>query len=327
MSDEKDNDSIEGRKNDQVQFKKKRRRTKTKQVTTKLVNESSCLSLKTACDFWIPLPKESTSIHVQEIRRRLVETGYTHAALTHTVFGAPKKEQDQANTVLPDSLWMGNNGSGSGSGSGSGVSSSSRSQTKRKEKKISSTSNEPNTKPVTSQSSIRVLRRLHAVLENLADVAQYHKRRPDATATETTNKITNMYSSAKNINNNNNNSNPSAQILNDYDLVSIAPRNDAVFQSVCKTAHAADIIVLDYTVRGLPFKIRPSDVRAALARHAVFEIPYAPAILNRTLRKGLVQTWYRSLSLFFLLCVCILDERYLPSSNIDYISLVFFSIG
>jgi ribonuclease P/MRP protein subunit RPP1 len=86
---------------------------------------------------------------------------------------------------------------------------------------------------------------------------------------------------------------PHKELLNEYDLVSVSPRNEATFQSACASATVADIITLDYsTTRGLrlPFKIRSSDVKAVMERHAAFEIPFAPALLHGKLRKALVQT-------------------------------------
>lgn len=114
-----------------------------------------------------------------------------------------------------------------------------------------------------SSKDIQVLRRLHTVVENLSDVGAYLKN-----------------SSQK-------------ELLDGYDLISAAPRNDATFQSVCATATMVDIITLDYsTSRGmrLPFKIRPSNVEAVIQRKAAFEIPLAPALLHAKYRKALAQT-------------------------------------
>ncbi len=111
--------------------------------------------------------------------------------------------------------------------------------------------------------SIQILRRLHTVLENLSDVGFYLSNGPDAV------------------------------LLNEYDLISVAPRNEATFQSVCASATAADIITLDYSsTRGLklPFKIRSSDVQSVVDRKAAFEINFAPALLKSKYRKALLQT-------------------------------------
>ena len=113
-----------------------------------------------------------------------------------------------------------------------------------------------------------VLRRLHNVVENLSDVGIY------------------AYQSSS--------SQPHSSILGGYDILSISPRNEAVFQAACKSANLAEIITLDYSAgRGglkLPYKIRSSDVKAVVERNAVFEIPFAPALLHEKQRKGLVQT-------------------------------------
>jgi RNase P/RNase MRP subunit p30 len=81
--------------------------------------------------------------------------------------------------------------------------------------------------------------------------------------------------------------------------VSIAPRNDAAFQSACQSATGADVITLDYTARpggrGLPFALRSASVRAAAQRGVVWEVPYAPAVLHTASsstghRRAFVQT-------------------------------------
>lgn len=86
---------------------------------------------------------------------------------------------------------------------------------------------------------------------------------------------------------------PHADLINQYDLISVAPRNEATFQSACASATASDIITLDYSgSRGLklPYRIRPTDVQAVVDRQAAFEIQFGPALLIPKLRKALVQT-------------------------------------
>jgi RNase P/RNase MRP subunit p30 len=187
-------------------------------------------------DLWLQMPKQAqtqdleSKLVVRKLLKRLEATGYTHAALTHTVFGRPRVPEDRVETVLPESIWE-----------------------------------KDSTKQARNSNAFRVLRRLHAVVENLSDVGFYAIKADDASS-----------------------------LLEEYDVVSIAPRNDAAFQACCVSATAAEIITLDYTSgRGgvqLPFRIRTTDVRAAVERRAVFEIPYAPGILNPNQRKALVQT-------------------------------------
>jgi len=116
-----------------------------------------------------------------------------------------------------------------------------------------------------NRGSLQVLTRLHIVVENLADVGHY-------TAENASIKL----------------------LLQNYDLVSLSPRNDAVFAAACSTATLIDIITLDYTSgRGgvqLPYKIRTLDVKAACKRGAVFEMHYSPAILTLGQRKAFVAT-------------------------------------
>ena len=205
-----------------------------------------------ACDLMVLLPKESSGLQsqlmVKELMNRLTSTGFTHLALTHTIYGRPRPE-DRADKAIPESLWK-------------------VSQEKGIEKEPASKKRKPccdgDDNDKSSKSPLRVVRRLHAVIENLSDVGVYMANGPHA------------------------------EILNEYDIVSVSPRNEKVFASVCKSASVADIITLDYTAgRGglkLPYKIRSVDVKNAVARQVVLEIPFAPALLHTKQRKALVQT-------------------------------------
>jgi len=126
---------------------------------------------------------------------------------------------------------------------------------------------------------LEVYRRLHVVAENLSDVGLYTVRK-----TARPGHLVSQQGKEEEI----------QELIDGYDLVSMAPTNDATFQAACSSATAVDIITLDYSVGRagvqLPFKIRTLDVKNATERGAVFEIPYAPAILNRNQRKGLIQT-------------------------------------
>jgi RNase P/RNase MRP subunit p30 len=119
-----------------------------------------------------------------------------------------------------------------------------------------------------SHAKIRTVKRLHAIVENSSDVGAYSN--------------TNAVDNASTL-----------SLLQEYDLVSLAPRNDVTFQAAC-SASEADIVTLDYTAgRGgiqLPFRIRTVDVRAVVERGAAFELHYAPALLNVQQRKALVQS-------------------------------------
>lgn len=166
---------------------------------------------------------------------RLETTGFTTVALTHLVYGSPQISADRVERVFPDSMML-------------------QKRLQKKKKKL------------------RVLTRLHAIVENLSDVGLYAIK-PDK-----------------------NDDNETQRILQSYDLVSLAPRNDAVFQAACVSATAAEILTLDYfssnsRVGRLPFKIRTKDVKVAIQRGVVFEIPYAPAILHTTNRKAFVHTF------------------------------------
>ena len=112
---------------------------------------------------------------------------------------------------------------------------------------------------------IQILKRLHVVVENLSDVGHYTAE-----------------------------SDSVKSILEDYHLVSMAPRNDSAFSAACSTATLIDVVTLDYTSgRGgvqLPYKIRTVDVKAACRRGAFFELHYSPAIMTLGQRKAMVGT-------------------------------------
>jgi RNase P subunit p30 len=194
----------------------------------------------------VTLPKDSeTSVQsqllIQAIMKRLASTGYSHMAVTYTVFGKPRPSEDKAEMAIPTSLW-----------------SLDAPEPNPKRRKI-----EADPTAVLPPTPLKVLKRLHAILENLSDVGSYM------------------------------NNGPHMDLINEYDLISVAPRNEATFQSACVSATASDIITLDYSgSRGLklPFRIRPADVQAVIDRKAAFEIYFGPALLIPKLRKALVQT-------------------------------------
>ena len=113
------------------------------------------------------------------------------------------------------------------------------------------------------KNDVTILRRLHVIVENQSDMRIFNPQ-----------------------------SKIQKQLLAEYDLISIAPRSDAVFQVAC-TCDNIDIVTLDGTTstsNNLPYIVRSTDIRAIRNRKAVLEIPYAVPILNRNARKGLVQT-------------------------------------
>lgn len=205
-----------------------------------------------ACDLMVLLPNESSGLQsqlmVKELIKRLACTGFTHLALTHTIYGRPRPE-DRADKAIPESLWKVSQDK------------SIEKEPASKKRKIGCGGDDDDK---SSNSPIRVLRRLHAVIENISDVGVYMANGPHA------------------------------DILNEYDIISVSPRNEKVFASVCKSATMADIVTLDYTAgRGglkLPYKIRSIDVKNVVARQVVLEIPFAPALLHTKQRKALVQT-------------------------------------
>jgi len=194
----------------------------------------------------VTLPKDpetnvQSQLLVQAIMNRLASTGYSHMALTHTIFGKPRPSEDKSTTAIPVTLWS----------------------LDIKEPSLKKRKTEVDAADISPPSKVKVLRRLHAILENLSDVGSYMT------------------------------SGPHAELINQYDLISVAPRNEATFQSACASATAADIITLDYSgSRGLrlPYRIRPADVQAVIDRQAAFEVQFGPALLITKFRKALVQT-------------------------------------
>lgn len=207
-------------------------------------------------DLMVQLPKSSSSsevkIQAQLIMKQLVERlasiGYTTIAFSHVVHGRPRPDDSvESISQLPVSTTHKRGDldeSSIGSATGNHMSKGS------------------------THSNIRIVKRLHAIVENSSDVGVYSN--------------TNATENASTLN-----------LLQEYDLVSLAPRNDVSFQLAC-SASEADIVTLDYTAgRGgvqIPFRIRPADVRAMVERGAAFELHYAPALLNVQQRKALVQT-------------------------------------
>jgi RNase P/RNase MRP subunit p30 len=208
-------------------------------------------------DLMVLLPKYSAAseakiqaqLLLKQVLDRLFLVSYTTAAVSHVVYGRPRMKEDNIESLLqlPSSTSL----------------KSTSTDTKRESAERAAKRSKPEAIP-----PIRIVKRLHAVVENLSDVGVYTR----TTGTE---------------------NNDTLNLLQEYDLVSLAPRNDATFQAAC-CASEADIVTLDYTAgRGgvqLPFRIRPSDVKAVVQRGAAFELHYAPALLHINQRKALVQT-------------------------------------
>eukprot|EP00536_Pseudo-nitzschia_multiseries_P000147 jgi/Psemu1/249253/estExt_Genewise1Plus.C_30055 len=97
---------------------------------------------------------------VKEVRDRLASTGFTHMALTHTIYGRPKPE-DRADVAIPSSLW-----------STSEATPVNNQKTKKRKLNDSSTSGDG------SETKITVLRRLHVVVENQSDMGVYLSNGP-----------------------------------------------------------------------------------------------------------------------------------------------------
>lgn len=78
----------------------------------------------------------------------------------------------------------------------------------------------------------------------------------------------------------------SGEAVQSYDIVSVQPMNEKLFQQVSQTVET-DIISFDMTSR-LPFHIKLPQVNLAIERGISFEITYSPAIRDETLRKNVI---------------------------------------
>jgi RNase P/RNase MRP subunit p30 len=86
------------------------------------------------------------------------------------------------------------------------------------------------------------------------------------------------------------------KIFQEYDLVSVSPRNEAAWKALCNSAVSyVDIITLDAFDAGsnTSYPIRNTDVTAIMNRNMVLEIPYAAAVINQSkhARKQFIQTF------------------------------------
>lgn len=212
------------------------------------------------CDLNVPLPsitnKNKVINMMKELIDRLTLSGYSTAAFSHTIYGQPDLKKDKVDNCLDNMI--------------QNFTTTNVDNPKMKNKE------EEKKQPESSSHSIKLLKRLNVIIEELSDVA--------------------LYSGEEQEEQNNPNKKPEPEMnmntfLNSYDIIAISPRNDAVFGAVCSNAHACNVIILDYTTGGrLPFKLRPFDIAAATKRGAVFEICYASAIINPDKRKYFIQT-------------------------------------
>ena len=248
--------------------KKKRRRTTPGGTTSAADAATATIIAATTTTFlgtgyadlmvqW-PAAKDRPKLLVRALLERLESSGCTLVALAHTVYGAPPPPSSS-------------------------------------DKRRNGTTNDDDAFPddvktlFRGKGTMRVVRRLHAVVESLSDVGLYS--RPSSTASS----LVASSSSSPVLPPHNTAPRP---VLRSYDVVSLAPRTEAAFRACCASATAASIITLDYHSPGggsshrLPYRIRSEDVEAAVQRGATFEVLYAPAILNSgAIRRSFVQTF------------------------------------
>ncbi|KAI8492926.1 Ribonuclease P protein subunit p30 [Branchiostoma belcheri] len=80
--------------------------------------------------------------------------------------------------------------------------------------------------------------------------------------------------------------NPNNPPVNTYDILAVQPLNMKMFEAACHDLEV-DIISLDMTQK-LPFLLKLTPIKRAIARGIRFEIAYAPAIRDSTLRRYII---------------------------------------
>jgi len=121
-------------------------------------------------DLMVPLGKSpgvaasslERKILVKEIRDRLASTGFTHMALTHTIYGRPKPD-DRAEIAIPSSLWT----------TSEETTTTKNNNEKKKKRKLNESSCSEG-----EVTKICILRRLHVVIENQSDMGVYLSNGP-----------------------------------------------------------------------------------------------------------------------------------------------------
>lgn len=207
-------------------------------------------SKKAKASIWHGIEKEQKALI-----QRLIHTGYSTIAISHTIHGNEKPSPDiDATSVIPDSLL-------------DVVLQEPEIISKKRRRNVTTTATNTNTTTGRTKGTTTILRRLNVIIEQESDLANYSY---------------NIDSKTRNI-------------LLSYDLIAFSPRNEAVLSAICKSQNLyfCDIIMLDYTAgRGnvqLPFKLKPSYISAATERGIALELDYASALIDFSKRKGFVQ--------------------------------------
>ncbi|KAK4351493.1 hypothetical protein RND71_030806 [Anisodus tanguticus] len=92
-------------------------------------------------------------------------------------------------------------------------------------------------------------------------------------------------------------------ILKSYDIVAVRPLNQNAFEQACQVSEV-DIIAIDFSDK-LPFRLKPSMVKAAIQRGVYFEITYSSLISDAQMRRQIISNakllvdWTRGKNLLF----------------------------
>ena len=213
--------------------------------------------------------------HLKMIQR-FENTGYSSIAFSHTIYGCKSihSTNDLACTAIPLPNTSNKNYTNK---KRKREENNPANHNKTNNNKDDDHDTQPNTK-------ISILRRLNIVMEEVSDLQYFTSSFTD----DNDEKDGDDFSRNK----------AKRNVFQSYDLVAISPQNDTVFAAACTSPHSIygrDIILsLDYTCgRGgvqLPYKLKRSLIQSAVQNGIIFEFPYAPAIVDVSKRKALIQT-------------------------------------
>ena len=192
--------------------------------------------------------------------QRFENTGYSAIAFSHTIYGC--KSIHSINDFASTAISLPNTN-----------------HTHKKRKRESDNPENHYNDTLLTNTKISILRRLNIVMEEASDLQHFTTSSTDDDDASSKNKA-------------------KRNVFQSYDLVAISPQNDTVFAAACTCPHRIFgrniILSLDYTCgRGgvqLPYKLKRSLIQSAVRNGIIFEIPYAPAIVDVSKRKALIQT-------------------------------------
>lgn len=120
-----------------------------------------------SCDLFLELPKATTAttateraLLVKELKNRAQSLGYTHVALTHTIFGRPKPGQDDADVAISAALYH--------------TTTTTTTTVSSKKRKLDDSFAPAAPATISNNhAKMTILRRLHSVVESVSDVSTF----------------------------------------------------------------------------------------------------------------------------------------------------------